>query len=431
MMIIGYFSKFIERITVTYGGITMKKLFSLFLSICTLLLTTSCNMIVKEDSDEQYDYPVTVGNAVFTESPKKVAVLSDNLADIILACGYEGKLVARSDSCTQESLSVLPTVGTPDEPSMSKLTELGVDLVLGDESLDDELNQEVESMGARVLIIKPAANDDELKKLYNNLASILGGNYTGKMKAMSTLDSIQSSLDSIKNSIVDTNVLSTVCYIYDVDGDQCEVSYGDDYTAELFDYAQVTNVAAEDDDGYIGIDTLLRSNPENIFCDVGVYEKLTGNKDLKSLTAVVNAKVYTLPQEYLTLQGKTRITTVDYIAAKTHDLYKSVVTWPEEFETVQPEYVAPFTPEEGIFYTIGETYAPIKFVEERLIGLGYMEGEADETFTEDTAYAVSYFQSLNGLDVTGIADYNTMTVLMSDKAVPVGGSADEGVTVEY
>lgn len=410
----------------------MKKLFSLFLSICVLLLTTSCNIIVKEDSEGQYDYPVTVGNAVFTQSPQKVVVLSENLADIILACGYEGKLIARSDSCTQESLSILPSVGTPDEPSIGKLTELGADLVLGDESLDGELRQQLEDVGARVLIIKPAANDDELKKLYNNLASILGGSYTGKMKAMSTLDSIQSSLDSIKSTIVDTNVLSTVCYIYDVDGDQCKVSYGDDYTAELFDYAQVTNVAAEDDDGYIGIDTLLRSNPDSIFCDEGVYEKLTGNSDLKSLTAVVNDKVYTLPEKYLTLQGKTRITTVDYIAAKTHELYKSVVSWPEEFETVQPEYVAPFTPEEGIYYTIGETYSPIKYVEERLIGLGYLEGEADETFTEDTAYAVSYFQSLNGLEVTGIADYNTLSVLMSAEAVPAGGSSDEGeVTVEY
>lgn len=411
----------------------MKKIFSFVLAICTLLLTTSCNMIVSNDSEEQYDYPVTMGNVVFTEAPKKVAVLSENLADIILACGYEGKLVAKSDACTQENLDILPSVGTPDEPSVSKLSELGVDLILGDESLSDETKQKLVDMGAEVLIIKPASNDEELNKLYNNLASILGGSYTGKMKAMSTLNSIQGSLDSIKNQIVDTHILTTVCYIYDVDGDQCKVAYGDDYVAELFDYAQVTNVAAEDEDGYIGIDTLLRSNPEAIFCDTGIYEKLTANDDLKSLTAVINGKVYTLPEKYLTLQGKTRITTVDYIAAKTHDLYESSVTWPKEFETVQPEYVAPFTPQEGIYYTIGETYSPIKYIEERLIGLGYMEGEADETFTQDTAYAVSYFQSLNGLDVSGIADYNTLSILMSANAKSAGGESagDEGVTVEY
>lgn len=411
----------------------MKKIFSFMLAISVLLLTTSCNMIITNDSEEQYDYPVTVGNVVFDEAPSKVAVLSENLADIILACGYEGKLVAISDACTQEDLEILPSVGTPDEPSMSKLSNLGVDLVLGDEKLSDETKQKLVEMGTEVLIIKPAANDEELIKLYNNLASILGGSYTGKMKAMNTLNSMQGALDSIQNEIVDTHILTTVCYIYDIDGDQCRVAYGDDYTAELFGYSQVTNIAADDDDGYIGIDTLLRSNPEAIFCDLGVYEKLTSNEDLKALTAVINGKVYTLPEKYITLQGKTRITTVDYIAAKTHPLYKSTVTWPKEFENVQPEYVAPFTPEEGIFYTIGETYSPIKFIEERLIGLGYLQGEADETFSQDTAYAVSHFQSLNGLEVSGIADYNTLTILMSANAKPASGesTSDEEVTLQY
>lgn len=410
----------------------MKKIFALVMAMSILLLTTSCNMIVKNDSDEQYDYPVTVGNTVFDNSPKKVAVLSGNLADIILACGYEGSLSMRSDECEQDELQILPSAGTPDEPSVKALTSEGVDLVLGDESLTEETRKALTESGAKVLIIKPAANDEELKKLYANLASILGGNYTGKMKAMSALDTLQNSLNSIKNDIADTNVLSTVCYIYDVEGDQCKVSYGNDYAEELFEYAQVTNVAINDDDGYIGIDMLLRSNPDSIFCDIGVYKKLTGNDDLKSLSAVVNNKVYTLPSEYLTLQGATRVLTVDYIAAKAHPLYTSRTTWPSSFEAVQEEYVAPFTPEEGIFYTIGESYAPIKYVEERLIGLGYMEGEADETYTEDTAYAVSYFQSINGLEATGIADYSTLSILMSSSARSADGTGgeqgdDEGV----
>lgn len=410
----------------------MKKIFTLILAICILALATSCNMIIKNNDDEQFDYPVTIGNTVFEQSPQKVAVLSDNLADIILACGYEGKLVYRSDSCLQEDLQILPSVGTPDEPDVKVITSGEVDLVLGDEALSEETKEALTSAGATVLIIKPADNDDELEKLYLNIASLLGGSYTGKMKAMTTLDSIQSSLDSIKSSIVDKNVVTTVCYIYDVDGDQCKVAYGEDYTVELFDYAQVTNIAAEDDDGYIGIDTLLRGNPESIFCDEGVYEKLTSNDDLKSLTALINGRVYTLPSEYLTLQGKTRITTVDYIAAKTHSMYESKITWPSEFAEVQPEYVAPFTPEEGIFYTVGESYAPIKYIEERLIGLGYMEGEADENFTEETAYAVNYFQSKNGLEVTGIADYDTLVILMSSNAVAADGTGSEGeVTVEF
>ena len=55
----------------------------------------------------------------------------------------------------------------------------------------------------------------------------------------------------------------------------------------------------------------------------------------------------------------------------------------------------------------------------------------NENFTEETAYAVSYFQSVNSLEVTGIADYKTLSVLMSDKALANNGSGDDEITVEY
>ena len=150
----------------------------------------------------------------------------------------------------------------------------------------------------------------------------------------------------------------------------------------------------------------------------GVAEKLRENSDLGALSAFVTNKVYTLPKKYLALQGDTCLVTVDYIIAKTNESYTPKQVWPDELNSVeQIEYIAPFEPKVGIFYTVGETYNPIKYIEERLIGLGYMEGEADETFTQETAAAVSAFQTANGLPVTGIADYDTLTVLLSNEAV--------------
>ncbi len=413
------------------GAVFMRKIFSLAMAVCLLLLSTACNMIVQEGNDEQYDYPVTVGNTVFESSPNKVAVLSENLADIILACGYEGKLAMRSDACTQNELEILPSVGTPDEPDVNEIISGSVDLVLGDSNLSEEDKNAITETGAKVLIIKPASNDEELERLYENVSSILGGNYSGKMKAMSTFDSLQGVLDSIKNDITDTNVLTTVCYIYDVDDKQCRVASDDDYSKVLLDYAQVTNVAASAENGYIGNDILLRSNPEVIFCDEGVHSKLMANEDLKSLTAVKQGKVYTLPAKYLELQGQTRAVTVDYIAAKTHPLYSSRLSWPASFDVQESgeEYVAPFTPEPDIFYTVGESYSPIYHIEKRLVSLGYLSVEPDELYDEDTAYAVGLFQEANGLEVTGVADYNTLTILLSEAAVP-SNNPDVG-TVEY
>ena len=394
----------------------MKKVFAVLLSLGLALSASACDLIINDADDNRFDYPVTVGNVVFDSAPNNVAVLSDNLADIIIACGYEGKLVAVSDSCTNEELSVLPSVGTADEPSRKKISELGIDLLIGDESLDPVYKDELVAAGTQVLIIKPASNENELKKLYNSVCSILGGGYNGKMKAMSSLEAIQNEVDGIKAQIGEENVVTTGCYIYALEGDECTVAYGNCYVDSLFDSAVVTNVLAEDDNGYVGIDMLLKSNPDLIFCDTGIAEKIAQNDDLKSLKALGSGKIITLPKKYVQLQGKTRITAVDFIAAKAHDSYQGSQKWPEELNAEETKYVPPFTPKEGVYYTVGETYENVKYVEERLISLGYLEGDADQTYTQETADAVRRFQEVNELSVTGIADYDTLVVLLSENA---------------
>ena len=387
------------------------------LSVGLVLSASACDLLINDADENRFDYPVTVGNVVFDSAPTNVAVLSDNLADIIIACGYEGKLAAVSDSCTNEALSILPSVGTADEPSKKELSRLGIDLVIGDESIDPVYKEELIASGTDVLIIKPATNENELKKLYNSIASILGGGYNGKMKAMSSLESIQNEVDEIKAHFGEENVVTTGCYIYSLEDDQCTVAYGDCYVSSLFDAAAVTNILAEDDNGFVGIDMLLKSNPDIIFCDTGIADQIANNSDLKSLKAFTDGKIFTLPKKYVQLQGKTRIITVDYIAAKAHDSYQSAQEWPEELKEAKTAYKPPFTPREGIYYTVGESYENIKFTEERLISLGYMDGTADETFTQETADAVRRFQEVNSLSVTGIADYDTLIVLLSENAV--------------
>ncbi len=404
----------------------MKRIAAVLMAVSMMLMATSCSMIVK-NNEEQFDYPVTVGNLTLSEAPKGIAVLSENLADVVLACGYEGKLSARSDVCTQEALSILPSVGTPDNPDMTELDDLGVDLILTDSCFDEEVSEKLEKHGTSVLVIKPATDIDSLSKLYNNTAAAVAGGYTGKMTAMNTFEKLRSALETVRIDASSGNVVSTACYLYDVSEDECVVAAGPDFVNQLFDYAAVTNVTAADDDGVVGIDTLLKSNPETIFCDEGVYEKLTANKDLKSLRALTQGTVYELPHRYIDLQGMTSVQIADYIAAKAHSGYTQKQQWPQELAEKKEEYKAPFEPQEDIFYTVGESYEPIKAIEERLIGLGYLSGNADESFTEETAAAVSEFQAANGLEVSGIADYNTLKVLLSSQAK----SKDEAGEVTY
>ncbi len=407
----------------------MKRLAAIMLAVSTALFCTSCDLVVK-NNDEQYDYPVTVGNLVIEKAPANIAVMSENIADVIIACGYEGKLSARGENCTSEVLEVLPTIGTPDMIDVDKAGDMQVELILTDVRPLDETIQQLEEQGIKLLIIKPASDIESMQKLYNNVASAVVGAYTGRMQAMSVFDEVRAGLEQVKNGTADSNVVSTACYIYDLSDDECVVAYGNDFADKLFEFAGVTNIAAADDDGVIGIDTLLKSNPETIFCNTGVYEKLVGNKDLKSLQALTKGTVYELPEKYLQLQGRTCIMTADYIAAKNHAEYAQMQIWPDEFAEKQQEYKPPFEPKKDIFYEVGETYEPIKAIEERLIGLGYLSGTADETYSQDTAQAVSEFQAANNLAVTGIADYDTLKVLLSAKAVSKSSAVEVTVNPE-
>ena len=85
--------------------------------------------------------------------------------------------------------------------------------------------------------------------------------------------------------------------------------------------------------------------------------------------------------------------------------------------TPNEEYTAPFEPQIGIFYTVGESYNAVLDIEKRLVSLGYMTEEPDKFYTQETADAVIQFQTVNGLLETGIADYDTLTVLLSKDAV--------------
>lgn len=61
----------------------------------------------------------------------------------------------------------------------------------------------------------------------------------------------------------------------------------------------------------------------------------------------------------------------------------------------------------------------IKAVQERLIELNYLSGAADGIFGAGTESALMAFQELNGLEITGIADEDTLAALENAQAVPM------------
>ena len=66
----------------------------------------------------------------------------------------------------------------------------------------------------------------------------------------------------------------------------------------------------------------------------------------------------------------------------------------------------------------GDKGSAVKRIQSRLTTLNYLYNGADGGFGADTKDAVSYFQKLNDLQQSGIADKTTQQVLFSQQAVP-------------
>ena len=67
----------------------------------------------------------------------------------------------------------------------------------------------------------------------------------------------------------------------------------------------------------------------------------------------------------------------------------------------------------------GEDVTDIKDIQERLRELNYLAGNADGIFGAGTENALKAFQELNGLEITGIADEETVKALGAAQAVPM------------
>ena len=69
-------------------------------------------------------------------------------------------------------------------------------------------------------------------------------------------------------------------------------------------------------------------------------------------------------------------------------------------------------------FQLGSKGDAVAELQQRLIELGYLDGEADGIFGEKTETALIAFQTVNSLEPTGIAYLEDINLLYSDDVVP-------------
>ena len=272
----------------------MKRILSLLLAVCLML---SCAALFGgcKPEKETNDFPVTFGDVTIEQEPKAIVVLSDKLADIISYIGYDVKMVGRSEECTQEFLQVVPAVGKASAPDIAAITAAGADLVIADNTLPEDVKQNLTAAGLKVIVMNIALNTNELGELYENVGTVLGGKETGRAKGEKGFSTLFETLDTLNTA--STKVLKTSAYLYlDQSGQLCTF-VKDSLEQKFFSYNGAPNVLADQTEPLANLDSLRIESPSFIFCDsIDVINVLQNTPGLANIKAIAEGHTLVIPK---------------------------------------------------------------------------------------------------------------------------------------
>lgn len=392
----------------------VKKLTAAFLCVAVVISVFSGCSLQKENTSSKAsdpnDWPVTVNGVTVSGEPAGVAVISPNLADVVLSLGYDLQLKGKSKDCTQDSLSTLADVTLDDAQQIKKQ---GATVVLTDQKPTETQQDSLSKAGVQAVVIPPAASRTQLESLYTAVGSVMKGKVTGAQRGKKAAQSAVMTIDSVTRLIPKKKTVTTGVYLYDTTG---SAAAGDTMAGTLLPAAGITNVAQDSKGGKMDVAALKRANPQFIFCPTGMKAQLAKTEDYKDLQAVKDGKVYEMNPIFMRTQGEGMISAVTYMAG---------TAYPELLKTSSAASVSSTS---GA--TIPNSTIPanttlkrddqndnVKALQNRLKELGYLFVNATGLYGDGTEQSVKDFQLYNNLDTTGVADPKTLTKIFSKDAV--------------
>lgn len=382
-----------------------KKIVTVSLAVCMTFALAACQ-IPFVDKDENADFPTQIGSVKISEAADKVVVLDDNTADIIIACGYADKVVGRSQECTQTELSNAADMGEAASPDADAIKKSGADIVFANESIDYKSYVAIEDE-IPIVRIDPARTEDDIKSLYGKISAVFEGGKTGYSKGVKKAEENINKLAAVRDSLPESQTATTSCYLFDETGTTIT---GNSFGSAVFQYAGAVNIADEVTSDQLVIETIKAENPNYIFCNTGLKDKIMKDDNFKLINAVAKNRVYEIPASTMTRQGNTMEEAVKAISAYIYSKDN------QKGESVAEEYGIELF--DGINYVAGEEDAYVLAIQTRLDDLGYMSIEPTGFYGDSTVTAVEEFQKNNNLEKhDGVADKNTLELLFSTAAV--------------
>ncbi len=393
-----------------------KKVISLSLSLAMLTAVSGCtvsdvpNQISEKlsNSNKVTAYPVTVGVETIESKPENVLVLDDNVADILIACGYTDRIIGCSTDCTQAELKNTEKYGSDINPRTDIISQANADIIFASPDVSYEDYKDMKESGTLVLRMAPANSVDTFDTLYSNICTIMSGNIEGDKLGTECAKRVVDSMDKATS-----NTVVKGCYLYSID--RVSAVTNDMFENDILRYAGVQNIATDlDYAGILPINKILATDNQQgfafyILCEKGLKEKIIQSDTFKNTNVVNKNRVIEIPSEYLLRQGNSAVSGIKYIekAIKDNNNRKG--------KSLAEDYGIEIF--EGISYTLDEEDSYVLAIQKRLKDLGYLSIEPTGYFGQSTVDAVKSFQINNELNRRdGVADKETIERLFSTLA---------------
>ncbi len=400
---------------------SMKKIIALVGAAAVCLSLAAC-------SQQGNDYPVKIASYTFNERPDSVACLNDSVADILIACGYADRITVRSDECTQEELKNIPSAGKKSSPDISKITSAGADVVFADNTLSDESKKSLKDTDTKVMTMISAKNTGDLKMLYKNICAVVDGNNTGRDRGSQSVSEVIMTLDDLQRVVPESQVEKTACYLYDLEE---KAATSSTFSGKLFDYAKTINVFDTVKQSTSLYNILMISNPQYIFCEVGLKDTLMSDDKYRVISAVMNDRVYEISSNEFDRQGLTLTSTLttiieseypelinDSSSQETSVAENSKDTQESKQESSEPSGIQvkedkSLKVTSGMTFKKGDESEDFKKVQKRLKDLGYFNDDITGYFGDVTEKAVKQFEKINSEETDGVLSTDDLILLFS------------------
>ena len=430
------------------------------LTLCTIMIAVSAfgcggveDMVSGVAAAGQY--PVEVNGVTINSKPQKVVVLSGSLADISIELNTVTQLLAGSEDCTQPDLRDLPKISAMDTQA---IIDLGPDVIIAS-SLSDDMITAFSNANIPAVVLAPATTREDFERLYAQTSAIFSGGGSGYDAGISYARAVFTRMDDLSR-VTQSNIITTGCYLYDTES---RAVTGDEFGSTILTYAGLTNIFRSLTNSTYDFETLKISNPNVIFCPVGMKDEIMNNSAFSNLLAVRQGKVFEIDEHLMKWQGGSIITTAIEIAGLAFpELLETTsrkATMPDATASPEPTDSSeasassedpdasassessdssenedeadssdsssedPASSEESLPPL--ETYTELKngddgekvmALQDRLTELKYLTTNYDGHYGDYTFNAISEFQEANSIEKTGIADPATQQKLFAPSA---------------